>query len=403
MSRSLWSGVAVVLALCTLACGGGAEYKGGTGGGGTPPPPPTFAIRGSAKVGGAYSYAAITGLTVRALSGSTQVATGITDPAGRFSLSVPLLATGQTYTVETSGNGYLTCTYPFVPTDGTSIDLPSFPMIPSAFATGTGSISGSIVNALDGVGVSSMTLRLWQGLHQNTALAPMGSYTSAGDGTFLLPNVPAGYYTLQASKEGFLNVSYDVVCLGGRVSPNQDTATTPALQGGQMRIVLTWGADPSDLDSHLTGPDASGGRFHTWYAGRDASVANLDRDDTTSFGPETTTITQQFPGVYRFYVHDYSNLSATASSPSFDMSRSSAKVQVFNSLGLMAVYNVPSNQGGTIWTVFEYDGTSIRGVNTIGYGTTASLPLAGAANPWITADSEISFLGFGSLAKDGRD
>ncbi len=401
MSRSLWSGVFAILALGALACSnGGSEYTGGSSGGGTTPPPATFAIRGSAKVGGAYSYAAIAGLNVRALSGSTQVATGVTDPAGRFSLAVPLLGAGQTYTVEASGNGYLTCTYPFVPTDGTSIDLPVLPMIPNAFATGTGSIAGQIVNALDGVGVSSMTLKLWSGLHQPTTQTPLGTYTSNGDGTFVLPNIPAGYYTLQASKEGFLNVSYDAVCLGGRVSPNQDTATTPALLGGQMRIVLTSGEDPSDLDSHLTGPNATGGRFHVWYAGRDAGVANLDRDDVTSYGPETTTITSQYAGTYRFYVHDFSNGSASAQSPSYELSRSSAKVQVFNSSGLLAVYNVPGNQGGTLWTVFEYDGTSIRAVNTIGYSTTSSLPVAWPSNPWADAETEMGLLGFGSVPKN---
>lgn len=401
MSRSLWSGVFAILVLCTLACSnGGAEYTGGSGGGGTPPPPPaTYAIRGSAKVGGAYAFAAIAGLNVRALSGSTQVATAVTDPAGRFSLAVPILASGQTYTVEASGTGYLTCAYPFVPTEGTSIDLPVLPMIPEAFSTGTGSISGMIVNALDGVGVPSMTLKLWSGLHQSTTTVPIGTYTSSGDGSFILSNIPAGYYTLQASKEGFLNVSYDAVCLGGRVSPNQDTATTPTLLGGQLRVVLTWGQDPSDLDSHLTGPTSTGTRFHVWYSGRDAGVANLDRDDVTSFGPETTTITSQYPGTYRFYVHDYSNGSASAQTPSYDLSRSSAKVQVFNSLGLMAVYNVPSNQGGTLWSVFEYDGTSIHAVNTIAYSTTSNLPRFGSGNPLLDRASEIALLGFGDLPK----
>jgi hypothetical protein len=384
-----------------MACSnGGAEYKGGGGGGGTPTPPAAFAIRGSAKVGGAYSYAAIAGLTVRALNGTTEVATGATDPSGRFNLAVPLLASGQTYTLEASGNGFLTCTYPYVPTDGTSIDLPVFPMIPSAFATGPGAIAGSIVNALDGNGVSSMTLRLFQGLHQNASQAAFGTFTSAGDGTFVIPNTPAGYYTLQASKEGFLNVSYDVVCLGARVSPNQDTATTPALLGGQMRVVLTWGAEPSDLDTHFTGPDGNGGRFHISYTNLTAgTTAQLDRDDTTSFGPETVTLNKQFPGTYRYYVHDFSNGSASAQSPSYDLSRSDAKVQVFISTGLLAVYNVPSNQGGTVWSVFEYDGASIRAINTISYSTTASLPVAWGVNPWLDLENEASFLGFGSSPK----
>lgn len=376
MSRSAWSGILAVLACCLLGCGGGSEYKGTGTGGGTPQPPATYTIRGSAKVGGAYSYAAITGLSVRALSGSTPVATAVTDAAGRFSLAVPLLATGQTYTIETSGNGYLTCTYPNVATEGTSADLPVFPMIPSAFATGTGSIAGMIVNALDGNGVGSMTLRLFSGLHQNTSQTPFGNYTSNGDGSFLLTGIPAGYYTLQTTRDGYIPVTYDVVCLGGRVSPNQDTAVSPSLLPGQLRVVLTWGEEPSDLDSHLTGPDGKGGRFHISYSNRDVGVANLDRDDVTSFGPETSTVTQSFPGVYRFYVHDYSNGSASATTPSFAMSRSGAKVQVFTYNGLAATYAVPSNQGGTVWSVFEYDGSTIRAINTIAYSTTAGLPVA---------------------------
>lgn len=399
MSRRVWSGVLALLALCTMACSnGGAEYN-GSGGGGTPPPAPTYAIRGSAKVGGAYTYAAVAGLTVRALSGTTAVATGSTDAAGRFALTVPLLGTGQTYTVEASGSGYLTCAYPFVSTEGSSTDLPVFPMIPDAFSTGVGSIAGTIVNALDGNGVPSMTLRLFAGLHQGTGGTPVGTFTSGGDGAFVIPNVSAGYYTLQASKEGFLSVTYDVVCLGSRVSPGQDTATTPNLQPGQMRIVLTWGEYPSDLDSHLTGPTASGGRFHVWYSNKDVGVANLDLDDVSSFGPETTTITSKYPGVYRFYVHDYSNGSATATNPSNALARSAAKVQVFTSAGLVAVYNVPSNQGGNLWSVFEYDGTTLRAINTVGYSGTGNLPLAPTDNPFLSMREEASLLGFGSIPK----
>lgn len=399
MSRRVWSGVLAILALCTLACGGGgSEYAGGTGGG-TPPPAPTFAIRGSAKVGGAYTFAAVAGLTVRALNGTAVAATSSTDPAGRFALTVPLLGSGQTYTVEASGSGYMTCSYPFVPTEGSSIDLPVFPMIPAAFSTGTGSIAGTIINALDGNGVPSMTLRLFPGLHQATTGTPLGTYTSSGDGSFVIPNVAAGYYTLQASKQGFLAVSYDVVCLGSRVSPGQDTATTPTLEPGQMRIVLTWGAEPSDLDSHLTGPNASGGRFHIYYSSKDAGVANLDLDDVTSYGPETTTITKQYPGVYRFYVHDYSNRDATSSSPSNELARSSARVQVFTSAGLVAVYNVPSNQGGNLWSVFEFDGTSLRAVNTVAYSSTSNLALAPGGNPFLSMAEEASLLGFGSVPK----
>ena len=39
---------------------------------------------------------------------------------------------------------------------------------------------------------------------------------------------------------------------------------------GDLRIVLTWGEEPSDLDSHLIGPAVEEGtKFHTWYGNED--------------------------------------------------------------------------------------------------------------------------------------
>ncbi|MBQ9460470.1 MAG: S-layer homology domain-containing protein, partial [Clostridia bacterium] len=83
-----------------------------------------------------------------------------------------------------------------------------------------------------------------------------------------------------------------------------------------IRIVLTWGATPSDLDSHLVGLRSDmQERFHVYYRDKIAYkigfmskfAAELDYDDTTSFGPEITTIYSLTPGEYYFYVHDYSN------------------------------------------------------------------------------------------------
>ncbi|HXX81993.1 MAG TPA: hypothetical protein VEI46_10625, partial [Thermodesulfovibrionales bacterium] len=90
--------------------------------------------------------------------------------------------------------------------------------------------------------------------------------------------------------------------------------------------------------------------------------AVLDHDDTDSFGPETTTIVQQFSGVYRFYVHDFTNGGNTSSTA---LSNSGAQVKVYQGNTLVATFNVPTNQMGTVWTVFELNGSTITPINTI--------------------------------------
>lgn len=132
-----------------------------------------------------------------------------------------------------------------------------------------------------------------------------------------------------------------------------------------IRIVLTWGETPSDLDSHLVGPGINGGeRFHTAFYQRtyyadgtyDSNsskyVADLDYDDTTSYGPEVTTIHMLRPGEYYFFVHDYSNGSSETST---EMAHSAATVKVYKgSSGTpISTFNVEPSSSGTYWNVFK--------------------------------------------------
>jgi hypothetical protein len=134
---------------------------------------------------------------------------------------------------------------------------------------------------------------------------------------------------------------------------------------GETRIVLTWGQDPSDLDSHLVGPNADGSLFHVFYQQLgDDSYAELDHDDTTSYGPETITIYSQIDGVYNYAVHDYTDRDSTDSS---SLSQSGATVRVYRGSTLAATFSVPSNSSGTLWTVFTMNGNVITPVNTMSY------------------------------------
>jgi hypothetical protein len=139
---------------------------------------------------------------------------------------------------------------------------------------------------------------------------------------------------------------------------------------GEVSIVLTWGEDPSDLDGHLTGPIPGGEtRFHVYYAHKGSLTASpfaaQDQDVTTSYGPETFTIAQQFSGVYRFSVHDYSNLSSVNS---LALAGSGATVTLHRG-SEETVFNVPDGEtdDGTLWTVFELNGSTVIPINSMGY------------------------------------
>ncbi len=118
------------------------------------------------------------------------------------------------------------------------------------------------------------------------------------------------------------------------------------------KIVLHWGATPSDLDSHLNGPATSGGRFEVFYGSRTYTsngkiYADLDYDDTTSYGPESTTIRNFTPGDYYFYVYNYSGGASTA------LANSGATVTVTLGSGQRFVYKVDPLKLGRYWTVFK--------------------------------------------------
>ncbi len=153
-----------------------------------------------------------------------------------------------------------------------------------------------------------------------------------------------------------------------------------------VRIVLTWGAQPADLDSHLVGPGVNGGRFHIYYRARsyyndgtyysttDLYAADLDYDDVTSYGPEVTTIHTLTDGEYYFYVHDYTHRGSPSST---SMSNSGAVVKVYwgTDDAPKATYTVTPSTAGIYWNVFKLtvSGSAVQGIEQINtYGGSAS-------------------------------
>lgn len=308
--------------------------------------------------------------TIEIYDGATLLATASTNANGNYSVEV---TAGQNYEVSVSSAGFIPASYFDVDlAEDETVTLESILQIADTYS-GNGTIAGTITDSITGTGLDGVTITLRGGLNVQSG-ASVATGTTAGGGAYTIADVPTGYYTAELAKAGYVTAYISVYSLGGETTGNQNASLSPELGVGETRIVLTWGATPADLDSHLTGPTTSGPRFHLYYGDpviNDGTASNLDADDTTSYGPETVTITTQIAGVYRYYVHDFTN---SAANPSTALSNSGAQVKVYQSEGLVATYNIPSNQGGTIWAVFELDGTTITNVNTFSYGDTGILP-----------------------------
>lgn len=124
---------------------------------------------------------------------------------------------------------------------------------------------------------------------------------------------------------------------------------------GTLRVVLTWGSTPPDLDSHLKADDGS---FEVFYGNMSHTDDNvgvyLDVDDTSSYGPETTLICPfNKVGSYTFFIHDYTNGSNSSSTA---LAHSGALVKVYRDERLVESIPVPVDGfTGTDWQVFRYN------------------------------------------------
>lgn len=211
---------------------------------------------------------------------------------------------------------------------------------------------GRIVD-VNGVSVEGLTLLFRRGLNM-TAGTIAGTAVTDANGRYYIDLAP-GIYTGELGGEGTAYIKTYLIGVAAVNVKNLDQDQTAIKVPGasETRIVLTWNENPLDLDSHLTGPTVDGGQFHTWYAdevyyNEGMLVVDLDLDDVTSYGPETTTIRQDTAGTYKFYVHHYSGTST--------LRASGAKIEVFrgNVNTPTEVYTVPTGAGNEIyWLVFE--------------------------------------------------
>ncbi len=249
--------------------------------------------------------------------------------------------------------------------------------------TGSGTASGKIIDALQGFGVRGLTLNIREGAN-NTSSGIIARVTTGADGYYDTPELPAGMYSAEIvdernSSEKYIDGLINIKILGSRNISEQNGTVSTQLLTGQIRVVLSWGATPSDLDSHLFAQLDSGDSYHTCYYQKEAKrsygnsrYAALDLDDTDCYGPETTTIYSQDNGDYTFVVYDFSRVSIQ------DIAGSGAVVQVYMGNSSMPDYTFYAPRlNGFVWEVFSYDSREgkITALNNMAdeskYGTAA--------------------------------
>jgi plastocyanin len=218
-----------------------------------------------------------------------------------------------------------------------------------------GAIAGTVVDATNNQPIPSAEVCI-----QGTNQCDM----SDEHGYFSLPGLAPGTYVVSASASGYIDLNQTTAVYSGETT-TLNLAMSPRLEAGEIRIILTWGENPRDLDAHLWLP--LGSPYHVYFSNKGncgtSPWACLDVDDLNGLGPETITISKSVIGTYRFAVHRYSG--------SGTLTASLALVQVYDASGMIREFSVPTTGSGDWWYVFDFDGAT-RTVTPRNYITSVS-------------------------------
>ncbi|OMH31708.1 DUF4214 domain-containing protein [Motiliproteus sp. MSK22-1] len=266
----------------------------------------------------------------------TTVKQTTTDLFGKF--STPDLAPGA-YDVSFTKNFYEPASYRIEILPNVTKTLPNVLIMLAQDEGAIGTIKLTVADAQDPTNIlSDVSFLIREGLNN-----PAGDYvdfiTSTDGETGITDLVlPAGHYTLEVSKQGYTTVYESFSVVGDQVI-EEFIYLSSLSSDGAARVVLTWGEDPDDLDSHLLADSE-----HVYFASPTAPGINLDVDDVTSFGPETISIDEVSTSTdYTYYVHHFSGNGSIATSD--------ATVTLYYN-GRIHTINAPAGSG-RYWRVFD--------------------------------------------------
>jgi hypothetical protein len=187
-----------------------------------------------------------------------------------------------------------------------------------------------VTNAINGQPLGGVTVSV-------PGLSPE---VTGDDGRVTITSVPTG------AEIAFTATHPDFRTTAVRATLNQGQTQDLAIAmppPGDIAIVLSWLADPRDLDAHLTTPTG-----HVYYGNPVIPGATLNHDSTQGYGPETITVTQISSGKYSYSVHHFAGDGTICSS--------GASVQIFVGAEVIA-FQPPGGCTGDDdeWHVFDFD------------------------------------------------
>ncbi len=142
------------------------------------------------------------GATVKLYSGSNQsspLSTTQTDENGKFSFNI----SEGNYTLVISADGYRTLTSnQTVAAD--EIKYTEHILLMDNSQSGLGIAGGKVMNALDGKGLSDVTIKLRTDWNNTSGEYCDFRTTTTSSGRYTIENMPVGYYTVEASKNGYV-------------------------------------------------------------------------------------------------------------------------------------------------------------------------------------------------------
>jgi uncharacterized protein YfaP (DUF2135 family) len=218
------------------------------------------------------------------------------------------------------------------------------PAAPTPPPLGDSVLSGTVVDATTNQPVSGGDIRV---------LGTRLTAQTDDEGRFRIEQAPAGSIALEISADGYSTDQSEPQLNAGQETEVR-VALSPGMKDGQMRIVLTWGKQPADLDAHLEGPLSGEQRFHVFHKQKgdlkSREFVSLDVDDRDGEGPETMTVLGVKPGKYHFFVH----APETSGNESRVFSESNAEVKLYHG-GQTYRFRASSESPGNLWRVCDIE------------------------------------------------
>lgn len=251
----------------------------------------------------------------------------------------------------------------------TNIQNTPIEAIPGNDLTSVGTAAGNIKDARTGLVVVGVTIYIRAGLN-NTKGEVLKTVKTDANGNYSISDLAPGNYTAQVVDErelenedyrfGSLTIAVKVLPNKTITNQNATVSNSVGLDVSGMRVVLTWGATPRDLDSHMRIDLSNGSSAHIDFSNKEQLNAKLDVDQRSAYGPETITVAsvEDNPGTYTYYVYNWSGGGNSV------LSNSGAKINIYFGGSEVPAYTlyVP-NGSGLYWNVFTYN--SVTGEFTI--------------------------------------